>query len=53
MIGVSSKRGRQRGMRLDFAAVRGFDDRLVTLFSFTGTDPGTHGVCADVAFRGV
>jgi hypothetical protein len=36
-------------MKLGFAVFCDFYDIFAALFSFTGTDPGTHGVCADVA----
>lgn len=36
-------------MKLNITAFCDIFGFLVTLFSFTGTDPGTRGVCADVA----
>jgi hypothetical protein len=36
-------------MKFIFAKARGSHDFREALFSFTGTDPGAHGVCADVA----
>jgi hypothetical protein len=39
---------RHRDMRFIFAFFSDLDFRAI-LFSFTGTDPGVRGVCADVA----
>ena len=47
---IKESERRYRDMVTD--AMSGIDRfcRDVTLFSFTGTDPGLHGICADAVF---